>query len=270
MQAVSGGQDLCRNHENFFDEKNTGENVILAINTSSFQFSLALLDKDGTLRAEHVMAGGAGRFAGMFPALENLLSALESSIGDVSALAVAIGPGSFTGLRVGLAAAKGFAHALKAPLVGISSLEALACQLAGASAVIAPILDARRGEVFTAPFTPGLSYPERLADDTCLSFDELPSFYTSPVIYIGNDYPRQMPLIRNRLRDSATLAPPHLWNLRASAVGSLGLRRLHAGDYDDPEALAPLYLRAPDIRSSPSAAIFRKFDRADASSPVHS
>ncbi len=237
--------------------------MILAINTSSFQFSLALLDEDGSLKAEYVISGGAGRFAGMFPAFEEILSALGFSVQDVSAIAVAIGPGSFTGLRVGLAAAKGFAHALGAPLVGISSLEALACQLIGASTTIAPILDARRGEVFTAPFSPGFPYPERSGPDTCIPFDEIGSFYRDRVVIIGNDYPKQLPLLQAGLRDFTLLAPPHLWNLRASTVGFLGLKRLRTKDYDDPETLAPLYLRAPDIRPSPHPVFFQESEQAD-------
>ncbi len=232
--------------------------MILAVNTSSFQFSMALLDQDGSLKAEYVVAGGAGRFAGMFPALEDMLATLGFSVGDVSAVAVAIGPGSFTGLRVGLAASKGLAYALDVPLVGVSSLEALACQVTGASTTVAPIISSRRGEVFTAPFTVPLPYPERLGADTSIPIDELSSFYNEPVIILGNDYPKQAPLLRNRPKDSLLLAPPHLWNLRASAVGFLGLRRLRAKDYDDPETIAPLYLRAPDIRPNPYARFFRE------------
>lgn len=222
--------------------------MLLAINTSSFQFSFALLDDDGSLKAEYVMSGGAGRFAGMFPAYEEILSALGFTMQDVSALAVAIGPGSFTGLRVGLAAAKGFAHALTAPLVGVSSLEALACQVIGGSATIVPILDARRGEVFTAPFSPGFPYPERSGPDTCIPFNSISSFYPGPVIIIGNDYSKQLPLLQPALGDSKLLAPPHLWNLRASTVGFLGFKRLRVNDFDDPETLSPVYLRPPDIR----------------------
>ena len=238
-----------------------GYRMILAISTSSFQFSLALLDEDGSLRAEYVMAGGAGRFAGMFPAFEDILSALGSTIRDVSALAVAVGPGSFTGLRVGLAAAKGFAHALHAPLVGVSSLEALACQLAGAGGTIAPVLDARRAEVFTAPFAPGSPYPERSGDDACVPFDHLPSFYRGPVVFIGNDYPRQAPLLRGAFGDSVLLAPPHLWNLRASSVGCLGLRRLRSEDHDDPESLSPVYLRPADIYPNPYAHLLMESEK---------
>jgi tRNA threonylcarbamoyladenosine biosynthesis protein TsaB len=237
--------------------------MILAINTSSFQFSVALLDEDGSLKAEYVMSGGAGRFAGMFPALEEILTALGFSVRTVSALAVAIGPGSFTGLRVGLAAAKGFAHALNAPLVGISSLEALACQLTGTSTTVAPILDARRGEVFTAPFSPGFPYPERSGPDTCVPFNELGTFYRDRVTIIGNDYPKQVSLLRAGIGDSIVLAPPHLWNLRASTVGFLGLRRVRAKDYDDPETLTPLYLRAPDIRPNPYAELFKELEPTD-------
>jgi len=241
--------------------------MILALNTSSFQFSLALLDEDGSLKAEYVMSGGAGRFAGMFPAFEEILSALGISVQDVSAIAVAIGPGSFTGLRVGLAAAKGFAHALEVPIVGISSLEALACQLIGVSRTIAPILDARRGEVFTAPFSPGFPYPQRSGPDTCIPFDEIGSFYSDQIMIVGNDYPGQHPLLQAGLGESALLAPSHLWNLRASTVGFLGLKRLRARDYDDPETLAPVYLRPPDIRPNPYPVFFQESEQPDPEAP---
>ncbi len=234
--------------------------MILAISTSSFQFSIALLEADGSLRAEYVMANGAGRFAGMFPAFEELVSAAGASPRDVSALAVGIGPGSFTGLRVGLAAAKGFAHSLGVPLVGVSSLQSLACQLTGhndGSDTIAPILDARRAEVFTAPFAHGSFFPEKSAEEVCVPFSDLPAVYGGRAVFVGNDFSRQVPILKKVFGESVLLAPPHLWHLRASAVGALGLRRLNREDYDDPDTLAPVYLRAPDISPNPYADLFK-------------
>ena len=100
--------------------------MILAINTSTLQFSLALLKKDGAIVAEQVMFRKKGNFGSLMPAFDRLLSLSDARTGDLSGIAVAIGPGSFTGLRIGISLAKGLCHALLIPLAGVSSLEALA------------------------------------------------------------------------------------------------------------------------------------------------
>ncbi|MCP4681263.1 MAG: tRNA (adenosine(37)-N6)-threonylcarbamoyltransferase complex dimerization subunit type 1 TsaB [Desulfobacterales bacterium] len=223
--------------------------MILAINTSTLQFGLALLKRDGTVPAEYFMSEDRRHFGSLMPALHFLLSTTRSHMKDMEAIIVAIGPGSFTGLRVGLSAAKGLCHALDVPVIGVSSLEALASQVPYSHLPITPVLDSRKGELFTARFV----WTEdqelvRKGEDISLRLESFPSMFEGPAIFIGNDFGTQGPLIKKELGPRAIPAPAHCWNLKASALGFQGLKRLDANDFDNPQDLGPVYLRPPDIR----------------------
>lgn len=225
--------------------------MILALNTSTLQFGLALLEENGTVRGELSMSKGKRHFGNLMPSLHYLLTTSRSDIGQIHCLVVAVGPGSFTGLRVGLSAAKGLCHALKVPIVGVSSLEAMASQLPYSDHAIAPILDSRKGEVFIAQFIWGDNNSlVRLKEDTAVKFEELPSLCKRPSLFIGNNFADQGPLIKKMLGPDGILAPPYLWNIKPSTVGYLGLKRFQAHDFDDLQGLNPVYLRPPDIRPS--------------------
>jgi tRNA threonylcarbamoyladenosine biosynthesis protein TsaB len=226
--------------------------MLLAINTSTLQFALALVENDGSVRAEYISTNGKGHFGSLMPALDFLLKTSERDLNEVKGLAVAIGPGSFTGLRVGLSTAKGLCHGLDIPIMGISSLQALASQVLFPDLTITPLLDSRKGEFFTAKFVwSGKRELARKMDDICVKVDDLPSMSSGQSIFIGNSYSSQAALLKRIIGPQAPLAPPHFWNLNASAVGFLGLQRFLAGDFDNPESLKPLYLRPPDIRPNP-------------------
>ena len=227
--------------------------MLLAINTSTPQFSVALLRKSGSLLAEEVVSSASRNFRGLVPGLHNLLRVSGADPRDVSAVAVAVGPGSFTGLRVGIALAKGFCQGLRIPVVGVSSLEALACQCPDSSAVIRPLIDSRRGEVFTALFrwSPGEKLL-RISQDTCVMMEALPALAEEPTVLVGNDYDSQAPRVRECLGPKVRLASAHLWTLRASWVGWVGLRSAGERGFDSISDLSPVYLRAPDIRTNPS------------------
>jgi tRNA threonylcarbamoyladenosine biosynthesis protein TsaB len=223
--------------------------MILAINTSTLQFSMALMAEDETVLGEFSVSKGKGHFGELMPALDSLLTTTRSDIHDLKAVVVAIGPGSFTGLRVGLSTAKGLCHALEVPIIGISSLKALASQIPNSHPPITPIIDSRKEEFFIAQFVwndgHGLT---RSMDDTCLKFGDFPSAFKEKTLFIGNNFNHQAPLIEETLGHRALLAPAHFWIPRASAVGYLGLKRFHVSDFDNAQDLNPLYLRPPDIR----------------------
>ena len=226
--------------------------MILAINTSTFQFGIALMKEDKTVLAEFSVSKGKGHFGSLMPALHSLLTTTKSDIHNLEAIVVATGPGSFTGLRVGLSTAKGLCHALEVPIIGISSLMALACQMPYPTCPITPILDSRKGEFFAAQFTWSKDHDLiRNLEDTCLRLEEFPSVFKEPTLFIGNDFARQGPLIEGIFGNRVLLAPAYCWSLKASAVGYLGLKRFHAQDFDDAQDLNPLYLRPPQIRPSP-------------------
>ena len=225
--------------------------MILAINTSTPQFGLALLDDEGPILAEYFMSGEKG-FGSLMPALHFLLSRLKAEIHDLEAIAVATGPGSFTGLRVGLSTAKGLCHALEIPIIGIPGLEALASQLPYSDLPITPVLYSRKRELYVAQFIRNDDHDlARTLDDMAIKIDDLTSVFSTSSRFIGNDFKTQRHLLKEALGSLVHLAPPNCWNLKASSVGALGLKRFHNHDVDDPLTLEPIYLRPPDIRANP-------------------
>ncbi|MBW2027766.1 MAG: tRNA (adenosine(37)-N6)-threonylcarbamoyltransferase complex dimerization subunit type 1 TsaB [Deltaproteobacteria bacterium] len=226
--------------------------MILAFNTSTLQYGMALMDERGSVISEFFLAPRSRNFGHFMPSLDSMLRTTGVETKDLRAIIVARGPGSFTGLRVGLSAAKGICQGLQIPLIGVSSLEALASQIPFPSKPICPIIDSRRGEVFAALFSASEGEPiERVRDDTPLRFEELDSFVIDKTLFVGNDFAGQGRLIHDLLGPRALLAPPPLWNLRASALGIAGLERYRKGDFDDLRDLVPAYLRPPDIRPNP-------------------
>jgi tRNA threonylcarbamoyladenosine biosynthesis protein TsaB len=226
--------------------------MILAINTSTLQFGVALLDEEGSVRVEYFMSRGEAHFGNLMPALDFLYSSSKSDIHSLKCLAIAVGPGSFTGLRVGLSVAKGLCHALEIPIVGISSLEALASQLFCSDLPITALLDSRKEEFFGAQFSRNDGCDlRRTHADFVLKADAQPALFELPSLFVGNSFSTQGPLIKKMFGDQARLAPALCWNLKASSVGVLGLKRFYDQAFDDPQTLSPIYLRPPDIRSSP-------------------
>ncbi len=232
--------------------------MILALNTSTRQPGIALLRMDRTVAAEHLMFEGKGHFGSLMPAVDMLITGAGLTHKDIKCVAVATGPGSFTGLRVGLSLAKGVCQALQIPIIGISSLKALAFQVPFSPYSIAPILSSRRGEVFMALFrwnTEGEL--EREAPDSCVPLDQLLGAFTKTTVFIGNDFMHHGTWLRERLLNHTRTAPPQCWQIRASSIGALAAHRFHAGDSDSVGTLIPRYLRPPDIRKQ-SGLMIRK------------
>ena len=147
---------------------------ILAFETSSKAASVALL-QDGCLLGEYLQNSGQTHSRTVMEMARNLLHNCDLTPGDVDAAACAAGPGSFTGVRIGLAAAKGFAWGREIPLVGVSTLEAMVRGAAMADGVYCAAMDARRNQVYTALFESEQGILHRLMPDSALSLEELAS-----------------------------------------------------------------------------------------------
>jgi tRNA threonylcarbamoyladenosine biosynthesis protein TsaB len=225
--------------------------MILAINTSTPQFSVAVLRESGSLVAENLIAAESKTFRAFMPALSSLLQYSGVEFKDMEAVAVAIGPGSFTGLRVGLATAKGICQGLGIPVIGISSLEAMASQWPQRTFPICSIIDSRKGEVSAALFRRDNEGLVRLTADTCLKYGDLSEMIKGVTLFLGNDFDRQESMIRKIVGPKAKAAPPEFWGVRASAVGVLGVKRMKEHKFDSLLNLIPSYLRPPDIRPNP-------------------
>lgn len=224
--------------------------MILAINTSSFLFSIALMKRNGALIGEYSLFSGPRGGRPLFPAFDELLLRSKSELREVEAVAVAAGPGSFTGLRVGLSMAKGLCQALEIPLVGVDSLEALASQLFHPAYPVCPLIGSRRGEVFAALFGSDENGEiMRVKQDVCIKINDLEGFLEEKAIFIGDDFETQASAIRKAAGQKCLLAPSSFWTPKAAPVGAIALKRLEQGCSDDLEGYVPTYLRPPDVRS---------------------
>ena len=228
--------------------------MILAINTSTTQFSIALMKEQGDILAEYLISPDEKNFKTFMPSVYSLFDTCGKDVKDLKAVVVARGPGSFTGLRVGLAMAKGMAHGLDIPIIGVSSLEAMANQLPYMKYPLCTLMSSRRDEIIFALFkwndAKGIT---RLTEDQSVKFKDLAGLIKGPTYFIGNNFTAQAPTVNELMGDKALLAPQHLWALRASSVGTLGIKRFVANDFDSITDLVPEYLRPPDIRPNPFA-----------------
>jgi len=215
---------------------------------------------DGELHAECILSTPHKHFGELFPTLDFLLDSSQKSLADIRAVAVATGPGSFTGLRVGFSMAKGICHGLHLPLIGISTLEALANQLPCPDLPVTSMVDSRRGEVFVARFlwdapSRGMN---RVMEDRCVKFEDLPRMCGEATVLIGNNFSKQAPILHKILGNKVFFAPEDKWHVRAATIGILGLQRFKRGEADILEHLSPQYFRPPDIRPNPHPLLERK------------
>lgn len=161
---------------------------ILAIESSAKAASVALVE-DGRLLAQNVQHAGLTHSRTLLPMLHSLLDGLGLELADIDKIAVAHGPGSFTGLRIGVATAKGLAYGAEKPLVGVSSLEAMAHQAKHLGAgLITPVMDARREQVYNALFrTEGTSLT-RLTEDRAIAIEDLfaQADHKGPYLLVGD------------------------------------------------------------------------------------
>ncbi len=199
--------------------------------------------------AETSERSGTGH-AGTLPAL--VLGALEAAsiaLADVEGLAVSLGPGSFTGLRVGLSFAKGVALASGARMVGVATLEALAAVAPARFGLVAVASDARRGETYVAAFRRGERGLERVAPDVALSPERAVAWVSERLengvcaILVG-DAPERYPESFSALRGRLAIGAFEEIHPSGGAVALLGERRLRRGESDRLEALVPSYVRA--------------------------
>lgn len=186
----------------------------------------------------------------LLPMAQGLLDTCGVPAGAVDFFAVTHGPGSFTGLRIAMAAVKGLAMAAEKPCVGVSTLEALARNLAGFAGSAAAVMDARCGQVYAGLFSLEEGEVRRLAEDTALSILELGKLLPGlkkPVFLVGDG----AELCYNKLMETKSagdylrLAPPHLRYQRAAAVGAAALAAWIRGEALDAGELVPAYLRLP-------------------------
>ena len=218
---------------------------ILAVDTATKSCSVAIIEA-GSLSAELTTLKDQTHSKHLMELIHNGLGMSGFSAADLDGLAVTIGPGSFTGLRIGISTIKGLAHALDKPVVGISSLDALAWQCADRSYLICALLDARKGEVYSATY--------RYSDDTLTpkSPENASAPETAlqkikePCVFIGSGAQLYRRNISTVLGDLAHFAPKSQNNIRASSVAFLSMQRFETLDTVAVADLVPHYIRKSD------------------------
>lgn len=226
--------------------------LVLGIETATSSCSVALVDEGG-LTSERTLGAPQQALEWLVPAIEGILRDCHVRPIDVQGVAVSVGPGSFTGLRVGIATAVGWAQARGIPACGVPTLLALAAQCAGGR-LVAPVLDARRGEVASAlflqegdrwrPLTEELTAPPEAVVARFRAVDES----LDDLTFVGDGLHRYGKVLRAAF-PNARFAPRVLWTPRAALVAALGRQRLLEEGGEPLWAIQPRYGRTPALRS---------------------
>ena len=217
---------------------------ILAFETSAKAGSVALV-ADGQLLAESYQNTGLTHSQTVMVMAQDILKSCGLTPDAVDAVAVAAGPGSFTGVRIGVAAAKGFAWGSEKPCYGVSTLEAMALQLGITDGYVLPVMDARRQQVYTALFHAENGTLTRVTEDRAIALSQLGEELAAlkePVFLVGDG----SGLCNRTLKEtvpSLVLPPEHRMHQRATGVALAAMAKIAAGESGDGAALTPNYLR---------------------------
>ena len=214
---------------------------ILGVDTSTPIGSVGLIDGQDFV-AEHTLNIVQAHSSRLMPAIDQVLNWGNISVRDLDACAVGVGPGSFTGVRVGVGTIKSLCYAIQKPILGISTLEAIAENLRYRDGLICPILDARRNEVYGAIFRGGQTLGRR-SDDLCVSIEVLLNQIGEPAVFVGNGSSRYASAIRERFGENVTFAEGTFSIPRGTNIARLARERLLNGQSDDYFALTPNYVR---------------------------
>ncbi|MBR4038648.1 MAG: tRNA (adenosine(37)-N6)-threonylcarbamoyltransferase complex dimerization subunit type 1 TsaB [Clostridia bacterium] len=238
---------------------------ILMIDTSGPACSVAVM-KDGQIICELQLTSGKTHSQRVMPMVDQALTMCEMTVADIDLFGAVAGPGSFTGVRIGVSSVKALAHAAGEPCIGVDALEALAANVSGFDGLVCPILDARAQQVYGAMFESGMP-PVRIMDDEA----EKLTVYLERVkadgrdaLFLGDGAAAFETVIREQLGDKAHFAPAHHAGLRAASACAL------AAEYAKDEAnlkdcmtLLPLYLRAPQAERERAAKLAAQKENAN-------
>ncbi len=219
---------------------------IIAIDSSGLVATVAIADGE-TITAEYTVNYKKTHSQTLLPMLDEIKKMTQLDLETVDAIAIAAGPGSFTGLRIGSATAKGLGLALEKPLIEVPTVDALAMNLWGTTDVVCPIMDARRDQVYTGFYEFDENnrlnvLHEQFADDI-LAVTKMLNDINRPVTFLGDG----VPVYKDKIEESATVpvrfAPPHMSRQRAGALAFLAMQYFEEGRVVSAADHKPEYLR---------------------------
>lgn len=215
---------------------------ILSIETSTRVGSVAIIE-DEHLIAEYILNVVSTHSERLLPSIDQILKDSQLTVRDIEGFAVSLGPGSFTGLRIGISTVQGLALAAEKGVVGVPTLDVLAHNLMFTRLLVCPLLDARKGEVYTALYQgDGSGRLEKLTPDLAIKPEELLTRIKEPVIFLGDGVEAYRDTLRSG-QDNCLFAPAYLNQPRASVLAKLGLEKFKQGHIFKEEEIQPLYCR---------------------------
>ncbi len=218
---------------------------ILGIDTSTRFCNLSLIEDEDIL-IEYTINGLKKKHSSILvPAIKDLQKTMGLKMEEINGIAVSIGPGSFTGLRIGLSVAKGLSYTSSLPLLGIPTLEAMAFPLRGIPYLICPILESKKDEIYDVVFRGGESL-QKIMDYKCENIHSLLTRLSSPeekIIFLGDGIKKYREKIKAKIGEDALFIDPQLKLSVAANIAFLGLHKLQKGEEDDISMLSPFYLR---------------------------
>ena len=220
--------------------------ITLAFDSTAKAASVAVCDGDELL-ALYNIDNGLTQSELLLPMAENMLKSLKLTFDDVNLLACAVGPGSFTGVRIGVALVKGIAFGKNIPCVSVSTLDELAVNLEGLDGIIVPVMDARRQQVYTATYKGEGGSLNKLTPDRAIAISELAEelkCYTEPIYLVGDGYDvAKRGLMAAGVNVKNT--PKLLITENAYSVARVAIRKYENGEATSDLEIAPTYLRMP-------------------------
>ena len=217
---------------------------ILALDSSGLVATVAILEEEHII-AEYTVNYKKTHSQTLLPMLDEIVTMTELDLDTIDAIAIAGGPGSFTGLRIGSATAKGLGLALGKPLVHVPTVDGMAYSLFGNKGLICPIMDARRNQVYTGMYRFEDSF-EILEEQMAIAVSELIeklNAYGENVTFLGDGVPVYKKQLEEGLKVPYRFAPAHRNRQSAAAVGALGMEYLKAGKVETAKEHQPGYLR---------------------------
>lgn len=234
---------------------------ILAVDTATEVCSVAI-GADDHLVAQVVMDHGETHTRHVMAAIASVLDRAGLALSAIDAFAVTQGPGSFTGLRIGISTVKGLAVATGKPMVGVSTLAALAHQAEGDERLICPLIDARRNELYWALYQRSNTGLKRCWPETVGPADQIPAQIKAPCRFIGNGVPLYQGQLQDQISAPVQWASPQQGRIQPAVVARMGWEKLSAGSVEDVIAFGPVYLRKSDAEISRNKAQKRTLEKS--------
>ena len=218
---------------------------LLAIDASGIAGSVAYI-KDGKLVGEYYICDKLTHSQTIMPMLEDMKALLNIDLEEVNAVAVTSGPGSFTGLRIGVTAAKALALALEVPIIGVPTLDTMAHSMVYTDYLICPIMDARRNQVYTALYKWEAHHLDRLTEHMAVDIESYLMDLNKKrekIIFLGDGVGVYKEKIKEILGDQAVFAPSFCNLQHASVLAHVATELYEKGQVEDPALFVPIYLR---------------------------